>query len=131
MTSNRRGFSRERHTELKLLIAGLATCGFGLAWFGFARAHEPVIDSAQVAAALAEEVPTATPSPMKAAVTSTPADPATANPPPPPTAVPAAPTRTPVPAAPIPAQPSPATSVAGAMPKPPSTPVTKKRSRGS
>lgn len=63
----RRGFSRERHTALKLGLSGIALSGFGLAWLGFSSAHANGTD-----VAAPTQAPSATASgPASATTTST------------------------------------------------------------
>ncbi len=40
MAGNRRGLMKERHTIVKLAVAGLSAAGFAAAWAGFAASHQ-------------------------------------------------------------------------------------------
>lgn len=39
MANTRKGFTRERHSSLKLAMAATAVVGFAAAWAGFSRSH--------------------------------------------------------------------------------------------
>lgn len=151
MTTSRRGFSRERHGGLKLLIAATSVAVFAVGWAGLAHAHDPVNASVpatggdelvQVAAAASAQptVTSAATSTATATSTARPASTAGATGAAPPTlapsvqssgSVPPVPTRTPTPATPAPSSPATSPTASGAAPKPTTTPAAKKKSRGS
>ena len=66
MTASRKGFSKERHTGLKLAISAFSLAGFAAAWAGFASNHS--------------SSPTAVAEPSPSFTTPPPGQPATATP---------------------------------------------------
>ena len=50
MTTQRRGFGRERHNWLKGVIAAVAVAGFGGGWWGLAAANAPPVVPLEISA---------------------------------------------------------------------------------
>jgi hypothetical protein len=68
MANTRKGFTRERHSPLKLAMAASAVVGFAAAWAGFSRSHgATAVVTSQEAVLQASTAPppaTATPAPI-------------------------------------------------------------------
>jgi hypothetical protein len=75
MAANRRGFSRERHTRLKVAVTTLALAAFAASWVQLSANHAPIRAGAEAPPLLDEATATvaAPATPTTPVATSTPA----------------------------------------------------------